>query len=176
MDMFFDIIRIMGRDYPEVFNFLIILALIIVAIIILYIIHWWKKRTGQWITTMNHLIKDETWVGKRVIHAAMSREELDRAIGEFVEMYSTEEKSVQHPTVTQDAEGAWKPLAGKTLQLKLALMGNGDGFPVALGVIRDVEAPTYDDCVTAQIEEVKAAKKYHTFAELLETNDIWEVK
>lgn len=105
MDMFFDIIRIMGRDYPEMFNFLIILALIIVAIIILYIIHWWKKRTGQWITTMNHLIKDETWVGKRVIHAAMSREELDRAIGEFVEMYSTEEKSVQHPTVTQDAEG-----------------------------------------------------------------------
>jgi 2-oxoglutarate ferredoxin oxidoreductase subunit beta len=63
-----------------------------------------------------------------------------------------------------------------TLQLKLALMGNGDGFPVALGVIRDVDAPTYDDCVTAQIEEVKAAKKYHNFAELLETNDIWEVK
>ena len=63
-----------------------------------------------------------------------------------------------------------------TLQTKLALMGNGDGFPVALGVIRDVEAPTYDDCVSAQIEEVKAAKKYHNFAELLETNDIWEVK
>ena len=63
-----------------------------------------------------------------------------------------------------------------TLQLKLALMGNGDGFPVALGVIRDVDAPTYDDSVVAQIEEVKAAKKYHNFAELLETNDIWEVK
>ena len=63
-----------------------------------------------------------------------------------------------------------------TLQLKLALMGNGDGFPVALGVIRDVDAPTYDDGVTVQIEEVKATKKYHNFAELLETNDIWEVK
>ena len=63
-----------------------------------------------------------------------------------------------------------------TLQLKLALMGNGDGFPIALGVIRDVDAPTYDDSVVAQIEEVKAAKKYHNFAELRETNDIWEVK
>jgi 2-oxoglutarate ferredoxin oxidoreductase subunit beta len=63
-----------------------------------------------------------------------------------------------------------------TLQLKLALMGDGDGFPVALGVIRDVEAPTYNDAVEVQIEEVKAQKKYHTFAELLETNDIWEVK
>jgi 2-oxoglutarate ferredoxin oxidoreductase subunit beta len=47
---------------------------------------------------------------------------------------------------------------------------------VALGVIRDVDAPTYDDSVTAQIEEVKTTKKYHNFAELLETNDIWEVK
>ena len=63
-----------------------------------------------------------------------------------------------------------------TLQLKLALMGDGDGFPIALGVIRDVEAPTYNDAVTAQIEEVKATKKYHNFAELLETNDIWEVR
>ena len=63
-----------------------------------------------------------------------------------------------------------------TLQLKLALMGDGDGFPVALGVIRDVDAPTYNDAVEAQIKEVKAQKKYHTFAELLETNDIWEVK
>ncbi len=63
-----------------------------------------------------------------------------------------------------------------TLQLKLALMGDGDGFPIALGVIRDVPAPTYDEAVTAQIAEVSAQKKYHNFAELLETNDIWEVK
>ena len=63
-----------------------------------------------------------------------------------------------------------------TLQLKLALMGDGDGFPIALGVIRDVEAPTYNDAVTAQLAEVSAQKKYHNFAELLETNDIWEVK
>ncbi len=63
-----------------------------------------------------------------------------------------------------------------TLQLKLALMGNGDGFPVALGVIRDVDAPTYNDAVHAQLAEVSAQKKYHNFEELLETNDIWEVK
>ena len=62
-----------------------------------------------------------------------------------------------------------------TLQLKLALM-EGPDFPVALGVIRDVEAPTYDEAVEAQIEEVKAKKPYHTFEELLLTNDTWEVK
>ena len=63
-----------------------------------------------------------------------------------------------------------------TLQLKLALMGDGDGFPIALGVIRDVEAPTYNEAVHAQLAEVSAQKKYHNFTELLETNDIWEVK
>ena len=62
-----------------------------------------------------------------------------------------------------------------TLQLKLALM-EGPAFPIALGVIRDVEAPTYDDAVHAQIEEVSAKKKYHNFEELLMTNDTWEVK
>lgn len=63
-----------------------------------------------------------------------------------------------------------------TLQLKLAMMDNEDGFPVALGVIRDVEAPTYNDAVNEQIDEVKAKKHYHNFMELLETNDTWEVK
>jgi 2-oxoglutarate ferredoxin oxidoreductase subunit beta len=62
-----------------------------------------------------------------------------------------------------------------TLQLKLAMM-EGPDFPIALGVIRDVTAPTYDEAVDAQIEEVKAKKPYHSFEELLETNDIWEVK
>ena len=62
-----------------------------------------------------------------------------------------------------------------TLQLKLAMMDNEHGFPVALGVIRDVEAPTYDQAVHAQLQEVSAKKPYHNFEELLETNDIWEV-
>jgi 2-oxoglutarate ferredoxin oxidoreductase subunit beta len=55
-------------------------------------------------------------------------------------------------------------------------MSNEDGFPIALGVIRDVQAPTYDQAVHQQIEEVSGKKKYHNFMELLETNDIWEVK
>ena len=62
-----------------------------------------------------------------------------------------------------------------TLQLKLAMMDNEHGFPVAFGVIRDVEAPTYDQALNDQIEEVKAKKPYHNFMELLETNDIWTV-
>jgi 2-oxoglutarate ferredoxin oxidoreductase subunit beta len=63
-----------------------------------------------------------------------------------------------------------------TLQLKLAMMSNENGFPVALGVIRDVAAPTYNDAVHQQIAEVSQQKKYHNFMELLDTNDTWEVK
>jgi len=62
-----------------------------------------------------------------------------------------------------------------TLQLKLAMM-EGPDFPIALGVIRDVEAPTYDEAVEQQIEEIKEKKKYHNFQQLLEINDVWEVK
>lgn len=62
-----------------------------------------------------------------------------------------------------------------TLQLKLALM-EGPDFPVALGVIRDVESTTYNDAVHMQIEEIARKKKYHNFEEMLMTNDTWEVK
>ncbi len=62
-----------------------------------------------------------------------------------------------------------------TLHMKLALM-EGPDFPVALGVIRDVEAPCYDECVHQQIEEVKAKKKIHTLEEFLHTGDTWEIK
>ena len=42
--------------------------------------------------------------------------------------------------------------------------------------LRDVEAPTYDEAVHQQLDEVAGMKKYHNFQELLMTNDIWEVK
>ena len=63
-----------------------------------------------------------------------------------------------------------------TLQMKLAMMRNEDGFPVALGVIRDVPAPTYNDCIYEQLAEQKTKQSYHNFAELLETNDTWTVE
>ena len=59
--------------------------------------------------------------------------------------------------------------------MKLALM-EGPDFPVALGVIRDVQAPCYDEAVRAQIEEVKAKKREHTLEEFLHTGDTWEIK
>ncbi len=62
-----------------------------------------------------------------------------------------------------------------TLHMKLALM-EGPDFPIALGVIRDVEAPTYDACVHQQIEEVKAKKTDRTLEELLMMGETWEVK
>ena len=62
-----------------------------------------------------------------------------------------------------------------TLHLKLALM-EGPDFPVAFGVIRDIEAPVYDEEVTAQENEVKAKKPARNLHELLMSGEVWEVK
>ena len=50
-----------------------------------------------------------------------------------------------------------------------------DDLPVALGVIRDVEAPTYDAEVNRQIAEVRDKAKAKTFDELTATLDQWEM-
>jgi 2-oxoglutarate ferredoxin oxidoreductase subunit beta len=62
-----------------------------------------------------------------------------------------------------------------TLHLKLALM-DGIEMPIALGVIRDVAAPTYDEEMEASIEKVKAKTHAHTLREFLMSGDVWEVK
>ena len=62
-----------------------------------------------------------------------------------------------------------------TIHLKLADMEYPD-FPVALGVIRDAEAPVYDQCVRKQIDEIKERSKIKTFKDLVTCGDVWEVK
>ena len=61
--------------------------------------------------------------------------------------------------------------ADDTLHRKLALM-EGPDFPVALGVIRDVEEPTYEKEVYRQMQEVKDTSKIKTFDDLLNTLEI----
>ncbi len=61
-----------------------------------------------------------------------------------------------------------------TLHLKLALM-EGE-FPVALGVIRDVEAPVYDVEVEKQIEAIKAKNPVRKLHDYLMKGEVWEVK
>ena len=49
-------------------------------------------------------------------------------------------------------------------------------YPVALGVIRDVEGTTYNDALEAQIENVKAKSPIRCVEDLLNSGDVWEVK
>ncbi len=64
--------------------------------------------------------------------------------------------------------------ADNTLHMKLALM-QGPDMPVAMGVIRDVDADTYEEAVARQIEEVKAKSKVKTFDDLLATCETWDM-
>jgi 2-oxoglutarate ferredoxin oxidoreductase subunit beta len=56
----------------------------------------------------------------------------------------------------------------------LAVM-HGD-LPVAMGVIRDTDAPVYDESVHQQIEAVKAKKPERTLHEMLMSGETWEIK
>lgn len=61
------------------------------------------------------------------------------------------------------------------LHRQLALM-DGHDLPLALGVIRDVEAPTYEHDVEAQVEEVKAKKGFTSLKDMvLKTCETWTV-
>jgi 2-oxoglutarate ferredoxin oxidoreductase subunit beta len=62
-----------------------------------------------------------------------------------------------------------------TLHLKLVDMEYPD-FPVAIGVIRKVNALTYDAEVENQILEVKKKSKIKSFYDLAREGDVWEVK
>jgi len=48
-------------------------------------------------------------------------------------------------------------------------------FPIAMGVIRSVEAPIYDQELTKQIETVSAKRKVNNMDELLRSGNTWEV-
>ncbi|MCH5238263.1 MAG: 2-oxoacid:ferredoxin oxidoreductase subunit beta, partial [Muribaculaceae bacterium] len=61
------------------------------------------------------------------------------------------------------------------LHQQLAMM-DGEELPVALGVIRDVDAPVYDTGVAEQIEEVRAKKGFDTLRDMILAGETWEVK
>lgn len=64
-----------------------------------------------------------------------------------------------------------------TLHHLLAMMGYTDeSMPIALGVIRDVEAACYDRAVEAQIEEIRQKNPTRKLHELLLKGDVWEIK
>ena len=63
------------------------------------------------------------------------------------------------------------------LHIKLSVMGQEDELPVALGVIRSVDAPTYETAYQDQLEGVKAKAPYKSFTDfLMNSSNIWEIK
>ncbi len=61
------------------------------------------------------------------------------------------------------------------LHQQLAMM-DGHDLPLAVGVIRDVESPCYDQAVSEQVAEVKARKGFNTLRDMILAGETWEVK
>ncbi|MGL5318470.1 MAG: 2-oxoacid:ferredoxin oxidoreductase subunit beta [Bacteroidales bacterium] len=62
-----------------------------------------------------------------------------------------------------------------TLHFKLAAM-EGPEFPLALGVIRHVDAINYDQAVVDQIQRVQNNSKVKCFDDLMMSGNVWEIK
>jgi len=63
-----------------------------------------------------------------------------------------------------------------SVSIQLAMM-DGDKLPLALGVIRDYSAPTYEEEVAKQVEEVRSRKNFKNLRDMiLSTMETWEVK
>ncbi|MDE6085304.1 MAG: 2-oxoacid:ferredoxin oxidoreductase subunit beta [Muribaculaceae bacterium] len=60
------------------------------------------------------------------------------------------------------------------LHQQLAMM-DGYDLPLAVGVIRDVEAPTYDAAVAEQVETVKAKKGFKSLRDMILAGETWTV-
>lgn len=77
-----------------------------------------------------------------------------------------DERVLVHDATTED----------EMLHLMLAKMGqDGDELPIALGVIRNVACPSYDEAVNEQIEQVRANSKAKTFDQLTQTLEQWKM-
>ncbi len=61
------------------------------------------------------------------------------------------------------------------LHQQLAMM-DGYSLPLAVGIIRDVESPVYNEGVDMQIAEVKAKKGFDTLRDMILAGEHWEVK
>ncbi|MBD5347578.1 MAG: 2-oxoacid:ferredoxin oxidoreductase subunit beta [Bacteroides sp.] len=61
------------------------------------------------------------------------------------------------------------------LHQQLAMM-DGTDLPLAIGVIRDVEAPVYNEEVEAQVEQVRAAHGFDSLRAMVLAGETWEVK
>ena len=64
----------------------------------------------------------------------------------------------------------------KDLTLHMMLAAMKDELPVAMGVIRDVEAPVYDVSVAEQIKEVQSKTSVRSLHDYLMGCDVWEIK
>jgi 2-oxoglutarate ferredoxin oxidoreductase subunit beta len=58
---------------------------------------------------------------------------------------------------------------------QLALM-DGHDLPLAIGVIRNVEAPAYNEAVEAQVQAVKQSKGFGSLRDMILAGETWTVK
>ncbi len=61
------------------------------------------------------------------------------------------------------------------LHQQLAMM-DGHSLPLAIGVIRDVESPVYNEEIEKQVAEVRARKNFSSLRDMVMAGETWTVE
>ena len=86
-------------------------------------------------------------------------------IPQLIVVNADDERVLRHDATLQDP----------TLHRMLAMMGEENGLPIALGIIRNVEEEAYDIAVNQQINQVREQSKATCFDELTRTLEQWDI-
>ncbi|MDR1742199.1 MAG: 2-oxoacid:ferredoxin oxidoreductase subunit beta [Dysgonamonadaceae bacterium] len=130
---------------------------------------------------IHNSITDRAWKAERTINLKQGEKMLfgaDNEKGIVLDGFNLKAVTIGQDGYTMDDVLVHDAtVKDNTLHLKLALMGAENDLPVALGVIRDVEADTYDEDYAKQIETVQQKTGKKSFTEfVMSTSNIWEVK
>ena len=118
-------------------------------------------------------VADREFRAERTIHLRQGEKMLfgkNMDKGLVLDGYKLKAVTIGENGVTHDAT-----TANDIMHQMLAMM-DGHELPLAVGVIRDVEAPTYDKEVEAQVNAVRSKNPNKTLRDLLLEGETWEVK
>ena len=124
-------------------------------------------------------VADREFRADRTIHLRQGEKMLfgkNMDKGLVLDGYKLKAVTVGENGVTIDDILTHDATAANDIMHQMLAMMDGHELPLAVGVIRNVEAPTYDREVEAQVNAVRAKNPNKTLRDLLLEGDTWEVK
>lgn len=124
-------------------------------------------------------VADKEFRADRTIHLRHGEKMIfgkERNRGLILDGYKLKAVTIGENGVTMDDILVHDAKTPKNFLHQALAMMDGHELPLAIGVIRDVDAPVYDAEVKRQVEEVQQKKGFSCLRDFLLSGETWEVK